>query len=133
MVEYIELGHGAKGRQTISFMMTAISQIYNSYTKGERRVYCSATPLIIRRDVSDLDLQLSGMSSSKLSTGTSSPVSSQQERFSGCHFQKLRDKHQDKFTPPQLNKKKVYHLVKEVIINKLLRSNVSVILCPLLT
>ena len=40
------------------------------------------TPLIIRRDVSDLDLQLSGMSSSKLSTGTSSPVSSQQERFS---------------------------------------------------
>ena len=97
VVEYIEPGHGAKGQKD-GFMMTAISLICISYTReGDYAVvplYCSERS------------RSSGSSKSSAGTKTSSKVAqsliSKREQVDAI-VQKLRDKHQDKFTPPQLN------------------------------
>ena len=103
VVGYIEPGHGAKGRQRWLHDDSDLADLYQLY-KGRKEI------MLWCHSASSCDTSKSRSRSPRARTSSSSSTSSKvaQSLISkrdevDAIVQKLREKHQDKFTPPQLN------------------------------
>ena len=104
-IGYIEPGHGTKGRKRWLHDDSDLIDLYQLY-KGKKEIMLWCLPNAHSERSRSRSPRGSGSSKSSTGTKTSSKVAesliSKRDQVDAI-VKKLRDKHQDKYTPPQLN------------------------------
>ena len=99
---YIEPGHGAKGRQRWLHDDSDLTDLYQLY-KGKKEIMLWCHSLARPERSRSRSPRGSGSSAgAKTSSKVAQSLISKRDQVDAI-VQKLKDKHQDKFTPPQLN------------------------------